>query len=224
MSMFKSLPTVLWMAGATLALGAMTPVIGQQVTDPPPAAAPAAESEPSAGGDGENGDGENGDGENGNGEDGAAPSDPTGDAGEPSGDAPSSGGTAEGEGEVLVQETTTGLGPTAVDAEGYTLYRSDLDGHNPSASVCVSEKCVTAWKPVYLPSGAVEPAAGSGIDAADLGSVQRPDGTWQATLGGWPLYLYDKDQVPGDVRGEGLKGTWHAIAPDGKKAVDAGRS
>ncbi|MFE4922281.1 hypothetical protein [Streptomyces sp. NPDC056661] len=60
---------------------------------------------------------------------------------------------------------------------------------------------------------------GEGIDGALLGSLKRSDGTWQATLGGWPLYLFDKDQAPGDVRGEGLKGTWHAIAPDGKKAA-----
>jgi predicted lipoprotein with Yx(FWY)xxD motif len=76
---------------------------------------------------------------------------------------------------------------------------------------------LTAWKPVYVGKGGV--VAGAGVDQAKLGKVVRPDGDVQATLGGWPLYLFIKDKVPGDVLGEGVKGTWHALSPAGKRAA-----
>ena len=49
--------------------------------------------------------------------------------------------------------------------------------------------------------------------------VVRSDGDVQATLGGWPLYVFIKDKKPGDVFGEGVKGTWHVLNPAGKRAV-----
>jgi predicted lipoprotein with Yx(FWY)xxD motif len=38
------------------------------------------------------------------------------------------------------------------------------------------------------------------------------------TLGGWPLYRYSQDQVPGQATGQGVGGTWFAAAPNGSKA------
>jgi predicted lipoprotein with Yx(FWY)xxD motif len=72
---------------------------------------------------------------------------------------------------------------------------------------------------VYLRGGQVAPTAGQGVDSELLGSVRRPDGTRQATLNGWPLYRFSEDRAPGETKGEGLKGTWHVIGPDGKKVV-----
>ncbi|GAB3933975.1 hypothetical protein GCM10029976_042270 [Kribbella albertanoniae] len=118
---------------------------------------------------------------------------------------------------VVVKGGTTKLGPTAVDAEGFTLYLSTLDGTDPPVSVCNTKTCLSAWKPVYVRDGA--PVAGAGVEQSKLGTVVRRDKDVQATLGGWPLYRFAKDQKPGDVLGEGLKGTWHAISPEGKKAV-----
>ncbi|MEK6439705.1 hypothetical protein [Pseudonocardia sp. T1-2H] len=36
--------------------------------------------------------------------------------------------------------------------------------------------------------------------------------------GGWPLYRFAKD-APGDVKGEGVGGTWQAIGVNGKPAA-----
>jgi predicted lipoprotein with Yx(FWY)xxD motif len=118
---------------------------------------------------------------------------------------------------VVIKAGTTKLGPTAVDAEGFTVYLSVLDSTDPPRSVCVSKTCLTAWKPVYVGRGGV--VAGAGVNQAKLGKVVRPDGDVQATLGGWPLYLFVKDKAPGDVLGEGVKGTWHALNPAGKRAA-----
>lgn len=63
-------------------------------------------------------------------------------------------------------------------------------------------------------------SAAAGIDASLLGSVARADGSKQLTLAGWPVYRYAKDTKAGEAKGEGVGGTWHALAPDGKKAVD----
>jgi predicted lipoprotein with Yx(FWY)xxD motif len=60
----------------------------------------------------------------------------------------------------------------------------------------------------------------SGVEASLVGTVTREDGTRQVTLNGWPLYRFGKD-TPGAAKGEGVGGTWHAIAPTGKPAVTA---
>lgn len=61
--------------------------------------------------------------------------------------------------------------------------------------------------------------AARGIDSSLIGTVTRPDGTKQITLNGWPLYLFAGDSRPGELSGEGVDGTWHAVAPNGKTAA-----
>lgn len=58
----------------------------------------------------------------------------------------------------------------------------------------------------------------SGVDQALVGTVAREDGTQQVTLGGWPLYKFSKDTQDA-TKGEGVGGTWHAVAPTVKPAV-----
>ncbi|PRH79233.1 hypothetical protein C6N75_10660 [Streptomyces solincola] len=106
------------------------------------------------------------------------------------------------------------LGEVLTDAEGRTLYRFDKDSANPPKSACEGD-CATAW-PVVAAEGAKAPA---GVDAALLGEVTRADGVKQLTVDGWPVYRYAKDTQPGDVKGQGVGGTWYAAAPDGKKAA-----
>ena len=195
MSMLKNLPTTLWVVGATLAVAAFSPVVGGAVTAAAPAAPPAAPPPAQAPVTT------------------ATPSQPA-----QTSKPPVVVETPSAPAEATVRRGDTPLGPTAVDAEGYTLYLSVLDSTDPARSVCLSRKCLTAWKPVYLQAG-VQPTAGPGIDRSKLGRVKRSDGDWQATLGGWPLYRYYEDPAPGAVTGEGLKGTWHAIGPDGKRVV-----
>jgi predicted lipoprotein with Yx(FWY)xxD motif len=105
------------------------------------------------------------------------------------------------------------LGKIVTDAKGWTLYRFDKDTVKPSKTNCV-DACATNWPPVPYSAGLQL----DGIDAGLVGKVQRPDGTWQVTINGWPVYRYKADTKVGDTRGQGVGGIWWAIAPDGKKA------
>jgi predicted lipoprotein with Yx(FWY)xxD motif len=110
------------------------------------------------------------------------------------------------------------LGPVMTDGEGFTLYRFDKDTAKPPASNC-SGGCATTWPPVINDAGT---AAGTGIDPGKLGEITRADGTHQLTVGGWPAYRYAQDTAPGDTKGQGVGGTWNALAPDGSKAKAGG--
>ncbi|OLT09776.1 hypothetical protein BJF78_06100 [Pseudonocardia sp. CNS-139] len=108
-----------------------------------------------------------------------------------------------------------GLGTVVADGQGFTLYRFDQDTARPSASTCVAE-CAATWPPVVVdPEGALDL---QGVEQSDVGMVQRPDGTSQLTIGGWPVYRYAADSAPGQTGGQGVGGTWFAVTPDGSKA------
>ncbi|MEU8518671.1 SCO0930 family lipoprotein [Streptomyces sp. NBC_01216] len=127
-----------------------------------------------------------------------------------SGDA---GAEAKSAGQLQVKEDAK-LGEVVTDDEGYTLYRFDKDAASPPRATCEGD-CAKTW-PVVSAEGAEPP---TGVDASKVGQVTRADGTKQLTLGGWPMYRYAKDTKPGDVKGQGVGGTWYAAAPDGKKAA-----
>ena len=103
---------------------------------------------------------------------------------------------------------------TVVTSGGATLYRFDKDTPKPPSTTC-NGACATTWPPLLITGGA--PAL-SGVEQSLVGTVTRPDGARQVTLNGWPLYRYSKD-TPGAATGEGIGGTWHAVAPTGKPAV-----
>jgi len=162
----------------------------------------------------------------------ASPSYPTSDAGQLAGATPSPAGgygsygdsgpsTAAGSGRPggqLAIRVDDQLGPVLMDGQGFTLYRFDKDTAKPPASNCAGA-CATTWPPV-INDGST--SAGTGIDPGKLGEITRADGTHQLTVGGWPAYRYAQDTAPGDTKGEGVGGTWHALAPDGTKAKAAG--
>jgi predicted lipoprotein with Yx(FWY)xxD motif len=111
--------------------------------------------------------------------------------------------------DATVSLSDTSLGTVLVDAEGMTLYAftPDTDG----VSTCYDD-CAAAWPPLVV-DGA--PAAGEGLDASLLTTVERTDGTTQAKYGDWPLYTFASDSAPGDVTGQGVGGKWYVIAADG---------
>ncbi|MFJ8076546.1 SCO0930 family lipoprotein [Streptomyces sp. NPDC096176] len=106
------------------------------------------------------------------------------------------------------------LGEVLADSEGLTLYRFDKDTAKPPKSNCEGD-CAKAW-PIVAAGGA---NAAPGVDPSLIGEVTRADGTKQLTIDGWPMYRYAKDTKAGDVKGQGVGGTWYAAAPDGKKAA-----
>ncbi|WP_221356832.1 SCO0930 family lipoprotein [Streptomyces beigongshangae] len=123
---------------------------------------------------------------------------------------------AQSAGQLAVADTEQ-LGEVVTDSAGMTLYRFDKDTAEPPKSACEGE-CAAAWPPVPA-SGAAAPI---GIDKALLGEVTRADGTKQLTIDGWPQYRFAKDTKAGDVKGQGVGGTWYASAPTGKKASAGG--
>jgi predicted lipoprotein with Yx(FWY)xxD motif len=70
----------------------------------------------------------------------------------------------------------------------------------PSKIACTG-KCLKVWPPVALPSGMTAATAGTGVDAAKLGTKALADGTMQVTYSGKPLYWFFKDKAPGQVKG-----------------------
>lgn len=109
---------------------------------------------------------------------------------------------------VTVKTASTSLGTVLVDADGKTLYTWDRD--TGPASTCVGN-CAATWPPLVLPSGVSTPVAGAGI--GQLTTAPRPDDAtkMQVNLDGKPLYYYSADQAPGDVKGDGVGGTWHVV-------------
>ncbi|MCE7006350.1 hypothetical protein LWC34_26460 [Kibdelosporangium philippinense] len=118
---------------------------------------------------------------------------------------------------ISIEKSKAGkLDPVVVNGAGLTLYRFDDDDANPSRSVCAGE-CAKKWPPVLVQPG-VTRVMFEGIERKDIGKVRRSDGTFQLTLGGWPVYRFNKDKKPGDTFGQGVDGKWFGITPNGGKA------
>jgi predicted lipoprotein with Yx(FWY)xxD motif len=101
-----------------------------------------------------------------------------------------------------------------VDADGRSLYLFEKD--KGTASTCY-DACASAWPPVTPDAKAV---AGTGIDAAKLGTTTRQDGVKEVTYSGHPLYSYAGDRKPGDTTGQDLDqfgAEWYVLAPTGRQ-------
>ncbi|MFD6567116.1 hypothetical protein [Micromonospora profundi] len=124
-----------------------------------------------------------------------------------------------GRGSNIIQLNATAsddIGTYVADGQGRTLYRFDKDTAKPSKSNCNGD-CAKTWPPLLVKGGGqIYP---SGINPKLVGYVERADGTCQVTIGGWPVYLFDKDAKPGDINGQGVGGTWFAISPVGDRTT-----
>ncbi|MBQ0826062.1 SCO0930 family lipoprotein [Streptomyces tagetis] len=104
------------------------------------------------------------------------------------------------------------LGEIVVDKNGMTVYRFMKDEAWPKpVSACTGE-CLEKW-PVVAP---VEEGDTKGVVKKNLMTFTRPDGANQQTVSCWPIYTFVGDEKPGDTNGQGVGGTWYAVAPDGK--------
>jgi predicted lipoprotein with Yx(FWY)xxD motif len=113
-----------------------------------------------------------------------------------------------------VQVETSTLGPVLADSSGMTLYVNTDDTSN--SSTCTGT-CTGTWLPLTSPG---QPVAGAGVSGA-LSTFKRSDGTEQVALNGHPLYLYAKDQRPGQTSGQGVAGVWFAASPNGQPVRSA---
>jgi predicted lipoprotein with Yx(FWY)xxD motif len=117
-------------------------------------------------------------------------------------------------GDARAQDATTvmiadagSLGLILTDSAGLTLYIFDRD--TPGVSNC-SGGCATTWPPLLLAEG--DPIAPPDLPGT-LAVITRADGGRQVTYNDQPLYLYVRDQQPGDTTGEGVGGVWHLARP-----------
>lgn len=128
----------------------------------------------------------------------------------PSSPAPT-GGAAPG-GTIKTASVGT-LGQIVVDGQARTVYLFQKD--TGTTSSC-SGSCAAVWPPVTTTG---KPQAGSGADAAKLGTTKRSDGRTEVTYSGHPLYYYAPDGgTSGSAKGQGLNqfgAKWYVLSPAG---------
>ena len=98
-------------------------------------------------------------------------------------------------------------GNIITDSAGRTLYFFSNDANGSSS--CTGG-CLVAWPLFYKAS----PTIDTGLNVADFQTITRSDNTSQLSYKGWPLYYYQFDSLPGDVKGEGVGGIWFVAKPD----------
>ena len=112
-----------------------------------------------------------------------------------------------------VRVATTSLGKVVVDTAGRTLYLFTKDTKDSGKSVCAGQ-CATTW-PAYTTTATPTADGVSGT----LGTLTTASGAKQVTLGGWPLYYFDKDKVAGDVHGQDVGKVWFVLDANGTPAA-----
>jgi predicted lipoprotein with Yx(FWY)xxD motif len=99
------------------------------------------------------------------------------------------------------------LGAILTDGEGKTLYLFTKDS-TAGESACDAD-CAANWPPLMSAEGMSLPEGLPG----ELGTIDRADGTQQATYNDIPLYHFAQDDDAGDVYGEGVGGVWFVVHP-----------
>jgi predicted lipoprotein with Yx(FWY)xxD motif len=113
--------------------------------------------------------------------------------------------TAQDSGSLKVSENPS-VGAFLTDTNGMTVYLFTKDT-TANESVCEGD-CARNWPPV--------PAEGLSLPEGvpgELSTIDRADGTKQASYNGIPLYLFAGDKAAGDITGEGVGGVWFVVAP-----------
>jgi predicted lipoprotein with Yx(FWY)xxD motif len=101
-----------------------------------------------------------------------------------------------------------------VDSQGHSVYlfEKDEDGE----SYC-SGACAAVWPPLETSTA---PRGGAGVQDAELGTIERPDGDMQVTYHGHPLYYYAADaSTPDNTKGEDVEqfgAGWYLVGAHGQ--------
>jgi predicted lipoprotein with Yx(FWY)xxD motif len=106
----------------------------------------------------------------------------------------------------------TRFGRILVNGKGRALYLFTAD---TGQSNCYGD-CAHAWPPYLVKR---RPRAGDDVRAGLIGTVQRSDGSIQATYAGHPLYYYISDNEPGEVLCQAVNefgGYWYVLRASGK--------
>lgn len=106
----------------------------------------------------------------------------------------------------VMLQTKADTGNYLVDAKGMTLYYFTKDSVGKSTAT----GAVLANWPLF---NAEKFVVISTLNTADFSTITRDDGMKVTAFKGWPLYYYTKDQVSGDIQGQGVGGVWFVIDP-----------
>ncbi len=106
----------------------------------------------------------------------------------------------------IMIKTSATVGRYLTNASGFTLYLNSQDTPN-KASSCYGQ-CTVYWQPIKPVQLTSLPA---NLSASKFSTITRTDGTQQLTYQGWPLYHYAPDNAPGQMKGQGVAGTWLAV-------------
>jgi len=93
-------------------------------------------------------------------------------------------------------------GGVLTNTAGMTLYTFDKD--SGGKSVC-NAQCAALWPPLAAPADAKSDG--------DWSAITRDDGSKQWAYKGKPLYLWVKDQKPGDTTGDNVNNVWRIAKP-----------
>jgi predicted lipoprotein with Yx(FWY)xxD motif len=104
----------------------------------------------------------------------------------------------------------TSLGKVIVDNNGFTLYTFKNDPPNGDKSAC-NGNCASIWPPAFAPATGEPQKAAEATGTVKI--ITRDDGTKQIAYNGLPLYRYQPDTAPGEVKGEGVGGNWNVARP-----------
>ncbi|MFF3256387.1 hypothetical protein [Actinacidiphila glaucinigra] len=112
-------------------------------------------------------------------------------------------------GSKLILKTAKGsAGIWLTDPAGRTLYLNAKD--KKTASDCY-DKCAKKWPPLTTTKPVT--VTGKYTIPSNIGTITRKDGTKQVTYGGHPLYYYEGDTAPNQIKGQGVDGEWFLIGP-----------
>ena len=92
------------------------------------------------------------------------------------------------------------MGGMMTNNAGMTLYTFDKDAGGKSAC---NGPCAGNWPPLM--------AAADAKASGEWSIITRDDGSKQWAYKGKPLYVWSKDQKPGDMTGDGFNGIWHVV-------------
>lgn len=103
-----------------------------------------------------------------------------------------------------LEVVSTEFGEALATADGMVLYAFESD--TAGTGTCVDD-CATKWPPVAADDAVT-------YEGAELGSIERTDGTTQLTVAGKPVYTFSGD-LPGEASCQGGDGVWWILGPDG---------
>lgn len=111
---------------------------------------------------------------------------------------------------ISTAKSTAGTYLTGTSGRALYLWVADTGDRSSCSGACAKY-----WPPVVTKAA---PTAAGGVQASDLGTITRSDGSKQVTYNGHPLYYFVGDKSSGTWHGQGSNGfgaRWWLVAPSG---------